>query len=126
MDEKILFFFRDHLDALSLYEKLEKLLLAEVEDVNIKVQASQISFYNRRLFGCVSFLRVRKKKDCPAAYLVVTFGLDHQVHSPRIEVATEPYPNRWTHHVLISEPSEINEELIQWLKEAAAFSAQKR
>lgn len=73
----------------------------------------------------MSFARVRKKKDCPDSYIVVTFGLDHRAVSPRIDIATEPYPNRWTHHVLISELSEIDDELIAWVEEAACFSDRK-
>ena len=46
--------------------------------------------------------------------------------SLRIDVATEPYPNRWTHHILISSAKEIDDELIDWIKEASDFSASKR
>lgn len=125
MDTDTLFFFEGHKDALPLYEKLEKRILDEIDDVRIKVQKSQISFYNRHLFACVSFMRVRKKKDCPESYIVITFGLGHKVESPRIDIATEPYPNRWTHHVLVSRPDEIDGELMGWIKEAAEFAAVK-
>ena len=57
---------------------------------------------------------------------MITFGLGCRAESMRIDVASEPYPNRWTHHVLISDPEEIDEELMGWVKEAAAFSARKR
>jgi hypothetical protein len=55
----------------------------------------------------------------------VTFGLEHKAESPRIDIATEPYPNRWTHHLLISKPDEIDEELMGWIKEAAEFATVK-
>lgn len=125
MDGDILMFFDNHRDALGLYELLEERIAGEIGDVRVKAQKSQISFYNRHLFACVSFMRVRKKKDCPESYLVVTFGLDRRVESPRIDIAIEPYPNRWTHHLLISRPEEIDGELMGWLREAAAFSARK-
>lgn len=125
MNQDILFFFDKHEDALPLYECFEERVLAEISGVNIKVQKTQISFSNRYMFACVSFARVRKKKDCPPAYIVVTFGLPHRLESPRIDVATEPYPNRWTHHVLISSPEEIDDELMGWVEEAAAFAARK-
>ena len=96
-----------------------------IPDVKIKVQKTQISFYNRHLFACVSFARVRKKKDCPDIYIVITFGLEYRADSPRIDIATEPYPNRWTHHVLVSEEEQIDEELLGWVEEASAFSAAK-
>lgn len=42
-----------------------------------------------------------------------------------MDIATEPYPNRWTHHILISDTEEIDEELLGWIKEAADFSNSK-
>lgn len=113
------------MEALPIYERLEERIRSEIGEVRIKVQKSQISFYNKHLFACASMMRVRKKKDCPLAYLVVTFGLGVRVASPRIDVATEPYPNRWTHHVLLAGPEEVDGELMGWLREAAAFALQK-
>lgn len=126
MTQDTLFFFNKHPDALPLYELFEQKLLSELGGADIKVQKTQISFSNKHNFAFVSFLPVRKAKERPQTYIVITFGLGHRVESPRIDAATEPYPNRWTHHVLISEPEEIDEELMGWVKEAAAFSAAKR
>ena len=125
MDEQVLLFFDKVPDALPLYAELERRILAEYPDTRIKVQKTQITFYNRHLFACVSFAKVRKKADRPDSYIVVTFGLEHRVDSPRIDIATEPYPNRWTHHVLISDLSEIDDELMGWIREAAEFSDRK-
>ena len=96
-----------------------------VPDILVKVQKTQISFYNKHMFACVSFARVRKKKDCPENFIVVTISLNHKLESPRIDIATEPYPNRWMHHLLISDESEIAEELMDWVGEAAEFAARK-
>ncbi len=125
MDGDTLLFFEGHQDALPLYELLQEKILEEIGHVRIKVQKSQISFYNKHLFACVSFLPVRRKKDRPDEYIVVTFGLNHRVASSRIDVAVEPYPGRFTHHLLISCTEEIDDELVGWIKEAAAFSALK-
>lgn len=125
MDELTLHFFDSHPAALPLYEAFETRVTDLVPDVRIKVQKTQISFYNRHLFACVSFARIRKKKNCPDNYIVVTFGLEHKAESPRIDIATEPYPNRWTHHVLITDPAEIDYELMSWIKEASLFSDRK-
>ncbi len=126
MNEEILFFFDQHMDALPLFERFAERVKETVGDVEIKVQKSQISFYKRHMFACVSFARVRKKKGCPPAFIVVTLGLDHRLESSRVEIATEPYPGRWTHHLLIGEPEEIDEELMNWVKEAARFAEEKQ
>lgn len=126
MNTDTLFFFNDHMDALPMYERLESLVLAQIPDVKIKVSKTQINFFNKRGFAFVSFNPCRKAKERPAVWMTVTFGLDDQKLSPRIDVATEPYPNRWTHHVMVGSTEEIDEELMGWIREAAAFSANKR
>lgn len=126
MNQDVLFFFDKSPEALPLYEAFEERVLSEFDDVRIRVQKTQISFSNKHNFAFVSFLPVRKAKDRPAVYIVVTFGLCRQAVSPRIDVATEPYPNRWTHHVLIAAPEEIDNKLMAWVREAYEFSAGKR
>ena len=125
MDDKLLRFFDQMPEALPLYQEFEREVLSRVEDVRIKVQKTQITYSNRHVFACVSFAKVRKAKERPPVYIVVTFGLAYKKESPRIDIATEPYPNRWTHHVLVSEEEQIDEELLGWVEEAAAFSAAK-
>ena len=126
MNQDILLFFDKHPEALPLYEALEERILAEIRDVKIKVQKTQITFSNKRNFAFVSFLPVRKAGERPDIYIAVTFGLSYRKESPRIDAATEPYPNRWTHNMLISRTEEIDDELMGWIEEAAVFSAGKR
>lgn len=59
MDELTLQFFDAHPGALPLYEAFKTCVTDLVPDVRIKVQKTQISFYNRHLFACVSFARIR-------------------------------------------------------------------
>ena len=126
MNTDILFFFNDHMNALPLYERLEGMILEQIPDVKIKVSKTQISFSNKRGFAFVSFNPCRKAKERPNVWMTVTFGLSYRKDSLRIDVATEPYPNRWTHHVMVSNVAEINGELMGWIRESAEFSASKR
>lgn len=121
MNSEIFQFFETSPAALPIYEAFERRVREEIGEVEIRVHKTQISFYNRHLFSCVSFIKARKAKERPPIYLVVTFGLRRKAESPRIDIATEPYPNRWTHHVTVSSPEEIDEELMDWVKEAARF-----
>ena len=125
MDNDVLFFFGDRVDALPIYERLENAILTRIPDVKIKAAKTQITFANRRGFAFVSFNPCRRAKDCPAVWMTVTFGLGCRKASPRIDAATEPYPGRWTHHVMVGTPDEIDEELLGWILEAAAFSDTK-
>ena len=126
MDAEILYFFSGHMDALPLYQRLEALILEQIPDVRIKVSKTQIGFFNKRGFAFVSFNPCRRAKDRPETWMTVTFGLAFRVDDPRIDVATEPYPNRWTHHVTVSRAEDVDGQLLGWIREAAAFSASKR
>lgn len=126
MDAEILFFFNEHMDALPLYQRLEALILEQIPDVRIKVSKTQVGFFNKRGFAFVSFNPCRRAKDRPETWVTVTFGLAFRVDDPRIDVATEPYPNRWTHHVTVSRAEDVDGQLLGWIREAAAFSASKR
>ena len=122
----VLFFFDGKPLELSLYQTLTE-RMAEVlpDNVSVKVQKTQISFYNRRLFAAAS-LPVRRKKDWPRDCLVVTVGLARPLDSPRAAVSVEPYPGRWTNHILITRPEEVDVELMEWLREAHNFALRKR
>ena len=126
MDQDVLYFFDRKPEALPLYEAFEQKVFSQVDGVKVKVQKRHIAFADRHNFAFVSFLPVRKAKERPEVYLVVTFGLGYRAESPRIDAAAEPYPGRWTHHVLISGTGEVDDELMGWVKEAAAFSDGKR
>lgn len=126
MDQNTLFFFNEHPQAIPLYEAFEARLLSELEGVMIQPQKSQITLKNRRVFGAVSFLPARKAKDRPDPYITITLGLNRRESSPRIDQASEPYPGRWTHHLVIGDPEEVDDELMTWVKEAYDFAASKR
>ena len=120
-----LFFFDSKQNALSLYETFREAVLEKVPDTRIEVKKSQISFFNRHMYAAVSFTPVRRAKNRPDPFLTITFGLPYRKESTRIDVAVEPYPNRWTHHVMIGSVEEIDQELLSWIEEAAAFAENK-
>lgn len=120
----ILAFFHEHAEAFSLYEPLEARLLA-FPGTSIRVQKTQITFSNRHVYACASFLRVRRKAELPDPYLVLTLGMPYPLESGRVAVKTEPYPGRWTTHILLSRPDELDEELFSWAKEAYDFVLNK-
>ena len=99
-------------------------LEAAFPEARVKVQKSQISFYGKHLFAMVS-IPVRRKKGWPEHCLLLSFGLGRREESPRIAVAVEPYPGRWTHHVVLSQPEELDGQLLSWLREAWDFSQAK-
>ena len=117
-------YFSGHDRELALYEALFQAMSAAFPEGQVKVQKSQISFYGRHLFAAAS-LPFRRKKGWPEHCLLVTFGLGRRLDHPRIAVAVEPYPNRWTHHVVVDRPEQIDGQLLEWLGEAWRFSQEK-
>ena len=89
------------------------------------MQKSQISYYNRHLYACVSFLKVKKKAELPEDYFVLTLGLSAPLESDRVAAKTEPYPGRRTTQFVISSPSDLDEELFDWIEQAYQFAQAK-
>lgn len=123
--EGILLFFREKPRLLPLYEKLESLIFSRLEGVQVRVRKTQVSFYQKRLFACVSFTPVRPKKERPPLFFTLTLGLGRRLDSPRVDAATEPYPGRWTHHMMLSDSAQLDKELVDWIIEASQFSQNK-
>lgn len=121
----LLFFFDGKPRELALYQCLEAQMEALFPQASVKVQKSQISFYGRHLFAAAS-LPLRRRKAWPETCILVTFGLGYHLTSPRVATAAEPYPGRWTHHVVLSREEQIDGELMGWIREAYAFSQSKR
>ncbi|HJD13202.1 MAG TPA: hypothetical protein IAA03_05385 [Candidatus Ruminococcus avistercoris] len=118
MDTATLLFFEQQPEALPLYEAFADAVIRQYPDTKVKVQKSQISFSNRHMFACVSFARVKKKKELPDPYLVVTLGMSYPLESSRVAVKTEPYPGRWTTHIVLGDEKEVDGELLKWVAEA--------
>ena len=118
-------FFEGHQDALDLYETLEEYLYNTYPGIRKRVQKTQISFFTRYIFACISFARVKRKAELPNGFLVLTIGLPAPLNSKRVAAKSEPYPGRWTHHIVISSTEELDEELTSWIHEAYHFAETK-
>lgn len=125
MNPDILMLFDKAPGTLPLYEELEKRIVEGFPNVAVKVKATQVSFYNTHAFAW-AWPPFRKRKGWPDVYMLVTFGLDHQLAHPRIVESVEPYPNRWTHHVIVQNADEIDGQLMGWIGESYQFSLSKR
>ena len=121
-----LLFFSEKPQSLPLYLAFDARITALFPDAGKRVQKTQITYCSRHVFACVSLLRVKRKAELPDPYLVVTLGLPHPLSSNRVAVQCEPYPNRWTVHILIGSEQEIDSELLAWVREAYDFSNSKR
>ena len=118
MDE--LFFFDGKPEELALYEALLD-RLAALGAFTAIAHKTQISLKNRRVFACVSVFRVLPKRLLPPHFLVLTLGLPYPLDSPRIAAKTEAQPGRWTHHIVLGSGSELDAQLLEWIRQAYEF-----
>lgn len=123
MTQDELQFFAGHGAALPIYTELRSRVFAQWPDVEVRVARTQITFRARYGFAFVSTRRMGRR--CPEVFIIVSFGLGREVRSERIFAASEPYPNRWTHHVIVASPDEVDGELMGWLAEAHDFALNK-
>lgn len=114
---EVLAFLQKNPHRIALFEAAEAAILACGQST-MAVQKSQISWGNPLKFAFLSF----GKGDC----LILTFGLNERVAHPKIFQAVEPYPRRWTHHVILSSPGDVDDTVRAWLRDAYAFAVAKK
>ena len=119
-----LFFFDGRPVELALYEQLAAVLLARYPSTEIRVQKTQIGFYDPGLYACVSMAPVRRKAERPPRFVTVTFALDRPLDDPR-PVVVPVRPNRFTHHVVLGSAGEIDEALLGWLDTSHTLTTER-
>lgn len=108
--DDILFFFDREPLALSLFELLYEQAMARWPSSTLRVQKTQITFSDPR--GYLFASRPRRR----GGGLMVTFGLSAPLQSPRLFAVANPAPGRYTHHVQVADPADIDEQLMQWIE----------
>lgn len=117
-------FFRRMPKALPIYRALEDAILTMHPDAVARMLKTQVTFSNRHGFA-YAWLPARDVKGRPDDYLVLSLGLPRRIDSPRIEQASEPYPGRWMHHLIIDSPDTIDSQLIGWIELAYRFALER-
>lgn len=109
---------------LPLYETLAERIDEICPDVRVKVSKTQISFYSKYLFAAAS-PPPHRRSTWPKEFLLVTLGMGRPLENERVAVCVEPCPGRFTCHVLVQRPQEIDDQLLSWIREAYDFSLTK-
>jgi hypothetical protein len=107
--------FAEHDESRRLFDRVRE-AVASVGPAQVRVTKSQIAFRRRRGFASVwmpgQYLRAT---EVP---LVLTVGLRRRDDSPRWKQVVEPAPGRFTHHLELRAESEVDDEVLGWLREA--------
>ncbi len=119
-----LMFFNQYPDMLPVYLSIMEWLTTEHERVTASVKKTMISLRAKYVFAGVS-LPWRRSRGWPERFLQLSVGLSRQRLSPRVKISCEPYPNRWTHHILLESERDFDDEIRDFLEEAYDFSQRK-
>ncbi len=119
----LLSFFAGRPEEEVLGRTVTQWIVTALPQTTVRVQKTQITFQNRHVFAALSL--PRRARDRAAHALTLTLGLPVRLDTPRVMMAAEPYPGRWTHHLLLSSPQDLDEELLGWVRAAAAFAQTK-
>jgi Domain of unknown function (DUF5655) len=108
------FFGKDPV-ARRLYERV-RAVVERLGDAEVRVGRSQIGFRRRRSFAAMWIPGRYLRGD--VAPLVLTVYLPVRDGSPRWKEVVEPAPGRFTHHLELRCPDEVDEEVTAWLGQA--------
>lgn len=98
----------------ALFNQMEAWMKTFLGSYEMRVQKTQITFVNPRVFACIS-IRWRKS-------ILLTIGLPDRIASSRVQQAVEIKPGRWTLHIKIANAAELDDELKGWICAAYAFA----
>jgi hypothetical protein len=90
--------------------------IASIGPATMRVTTSQVAFRRRLAFAWTwmpgQYLRGK------TAPLVLTIGLERRDESARWKEVVEPRPGRFTHHLELRSAEEVDDEVLDWLREA--------
>lgn len=105
--------------ALALVERVRDLL--NDPSVDVHTTKTQVAFRRRRGFAYVwvpgHFLRN------PRTPAVLSIAFHSRIDSPRFAETVHPSPTVWMHHLDVRSLTDVDDEVAQWLRDAAAHAA---
>jgi len=113
-------FFAGQPESRQIFDALHAAVDA-IGPVEVRVTKSQVAFRRRRAFAWAWMPGVYLRGQ--VAPLVLTLPFRHRDSSPRWKEIVEPYPGRFTHHLELRSPAEIDDEVRAWLQEAWTAAA---
>ena len=107
-------FFAGHEDGLAVYRAVAG-AVAALGPCEVRVSRSQIAFRRRRGFAYVWRPGQYLTSEVPA---VLSVAIDRPVESSRFKQVAHPAAGVWMHHLELRDPSEVDDEVSEWLAEA--------
>ena len=108
-------YFADFGDAVAPYDAVRRCLKG-IGDFETRVTTSQIAFRRRVAFAWAWIPEKHLRRR--AAPLVLSVALRRRDSSPRWKQVVEPRPGRFMHHLELTSPGDVDDEVRRWLAEA--------
>ncbi|MEX2160662.1 MAG: DUF5655 domain-containing protein [Anaerolineales bacterium] len=109
-------------DGKRLFIPLNK-MIGKLGDAELRVTKSQIAFRRKKTFAWAWTPRRHLKGKRRIAPLVLSVGFRQREPSLRWKEIVEPYPGRFMHHLELWSPSDIDAEVLGWLRTAWELAA---
>ena len=111
--------FGGYPEGLAVYGAVERAIHA-IGEATVSVTKSQIAFRRRRGFAFVWRPGQYVRSDVPA---VLSIALPHEIASERFKSVVHPSRRVWMHHLELSAPEQVDDEVCGWLREAYELAA---
>ncbi|HEU4884098.1 MAG TPA: DUF5655 domain-containing protein [Longimicrobium sp.] len=108
-------FFAGHDDSRRIFDALHR-AVAALGETEVRVGTSQVAFRRKRPFAWA--WRPEQYLGPGRPPLVLTVGLRRRDGSTRWKEVVEPARGRFTHHLELHAPEEVDEQVRGWLREA--------
>jgi hypothetical protein len=109
-------FFDGYPTARAVYDQVCA-TLAGIGPFRERITKSQVAFRRRRGFAYL-WMPGRYLAE-PAAEVVLSIALGRQDGSSRFKEVAHPAPHQWMHHLEVRRAGEVDDEVADWLREAA-------
>ena len=109
-------FLAGHPVALEVYRKIRS-AMDPFGPVEVRTSKSQVAF--RRRHGFAYLWLPGQYLARPAADVVLTIALGRHDESPRFKEVVHPTARHWMHHLEVNDAGEVDDEVVDWLREAA-------
>jgi hypothetical protein len=110
-------FFAGHPLGVEVFDRVWA-VLAGWPDSSVRVSRSQVAFRRRRGFAWLWLPGTYLRR--PGAEVVLGVGLGRRHPSPRWKAVAHPAAAHWMHHLELRQVSDVDDEVLGWLREAAA------
>ena len=112
-------FFAGCPEGMAILQEVDRAVRA-LGPVDVRVSRSQVAFRRRRGFAYVWRPGRYVRSDVPAVLSVVLPAHDP---SDRWKEVAHPSPGVWMHHLELTSPDEVDDEVVGWLREAYGRAA---